>query len=52
MIEYLKARLTERSTWLALGAAASAGAALDIPWGYIAAVAAFLAALVPDGSVK
>jgi hypothetical protein len=52
MIAYIKARLNERSTWLALGAGAAAGAALMPPWSYIAAVAAFMAAMIPDGGVK
>ncbi len=49
---FIRARLNERSTWMALGAAAAAGAALSPPWSYIAAVSAFAAGLVPDGPVR
>lgn len=52
MIAWIKARLSERSTWLALSAGAVAGASLDPPWSYVAAVAAFMAAAIPDGPVK
>jgi len=51
-IRYIKARFNERSTWLAVSTGAVAGAALEQPWSYVAAVAAFMAAMLPDGAVK
>lgn len=52
VIQYIKRRLNERSTYIALSAAALAGSALSPPWSYVGAVAAFMAALLPDGPVK
>lgn len=52
IIRAIRNRLNERSTWLALSAGAIAGASLEPPWSYIAALAGFMAALVPDGAVK
>jgi len=50
-IRFIKARLNERSTWVAISAGAVAGAALEPPWSYVAAAAAFMAAMLPDGAV-
>ena len=47
MIQYLKARLDERSTWALIGAGVTAAAALRWPWDLTAAIVATIGALVP-----
>jgi hypothetical protein len=51
MIQFLKARLSERSTWLLIGTSATAASALPAPWSYVSIVVGVIAALVPDGSI-
>ena len=51
-IAYLRARLDERSTWLLIGAAVTAAAALKWPWNVISFAVGVIGALVPDGAVK
>jgi len=51
IIQYLKNRITERSTWLLFGAAISSASALPTPWSYIFCVTSMLGALVPDGKI-
>jgi hypothetical protein len=52
MIQFLKARLNERSTWLLIGTGIAAASALPAPWSYVSAAVGVIAALVPDGSVS
>lgn len=52
MIQFIKSRLNERSTWLLIGTGIAAASALPAPWSYAAAVVGVIAALVPDGSVS
>lgn len=47
---YIKARLSEASTWASLGAGAAASAALAAPWSYVAMGCAAIGALVPEKS--
>lgn len=52
MLSYLKKRLGERSSWVAIVAAFTAASMLDWPWDVAAAVAGVIGVLVPDGPVK
>lgn len=52
VLQYLKARLDERSTWLLIGGAVTAASALPTPWSILSVVVGVIAALVPDGSVR
>jgi len=47
VLKFIKARLVEPSTWASVSTAMIAGAALDPPWAYGAAVAAFMTAFIP-----
>lgn len=47
IIEYLKARLEERSTWAAIGGAVVGGATLPSPYSWLAIGAGVIASLVP-----
>ena len=49
---YLKARLSERSTWMLIAAGVTGAAALVWPWSAIFCAVSVIAALIPDGSVK
>jgi len=51
-IQYIKARLNERSTWMLISGGVATAAALSAPWSYVAAGIGVVAALVPDGSIK
>lgn len=51
MIRYLKCRLRERSSWVAIVAAFTAASVLDWPWDIAAAIAGVIGVLVPDGEV-
>ena len=51
-LAYLKARLSERTTWLLIGAGVAGAAALAWPWSLVAAVVAVIGAMCPDGPVK
>lgn len=52
MISYLKKRLGERSSWVAIVAAFTAASALNWPWDIAAGIAGIIGVLVPDGPVK
>ena len=52
LFSYLKARLNERSSWVAISAAIAAASALPFPWDIASAIVGTLAVLVPDGEVK
>ena len=51
-IHYVRNRLAERSTYIAIAAAISAAAALAMPYSALFIGLSALAALCPDGSVK
>jgi len=51
MIAFIKARLSERSTWLLLGTSVAAASALIAPWSYVSMAVGAVAALIPDGSI-
>jgi hypothetical protein len=48
ILEYLKARLDERSTWAAIGVGVTGAAALSSPWSIIVAAVGVIGALVPS----
>lgn len=50
-IGYVKARLGERSTWVGVGVACGAAAALSTPWNIISFSVGVIASMVPDGKV-
>ncbi len=47
--DYFRARLWERSTWLALAKAVGSAALLPYPWSLVMVVVNLVASLVPDG---
>jgi 4-amino-4-deoxy-L-arabinose transferase-like glycosyltransferase len=47
-LKYLKARIGERSTWIAIGASVGVAAALKWPWSLVSVIVGVIAALVPD----
>lgn len=47
VFSYLKDRLDERATWLAIGVGITGAAALTSPWDYVAFAVAVIGALVP-----
>lgn len=49
---FIKARLSERSTWLLIGGGVGAASALPAPWSYVSIAVSVVAALVPDGPIK
>lgn len=48
-LAYLRARLNERSTWVAVGVGITGAAALSPPWSYAFIAVAVIGALVPTG---
>jgi hypothetical protein len=52
MINFLRKRLNERSTWLLIGMGIAAASQLREPWSIVSVVVATIAALIPDGPVK
>jgi uncharacterized membrane protein len=48
-IRYLKARLKERSSWVAIVGAITVASALSWPWDVAAAAAGVIGVLVPEG---
>lgn len=48
MIGYLKARLRERSSWVAFVAAVTAASLLEHPWDIVAAVCGVIGVLAPE----
>jgi len=51
MIAFIKARLSERSTWLLIGTSVAAASSLVAPWSYVSMAVGVVAALIPDGSI-
>ena len=51
-VHYVRNRLAERSTYIAIAAAISAAAALAMPYSALFIGLSALAALCPDGNVK
>lgn len=51
-LAYLKARLNERSTWIAFGGAVTAAAAIPHPWNLVLFATGVIASLVPDGPLS
>lgn len=50
-LKWIKARLSERSTWVGVGMAVTAASALPHPWGVMSFIAGVIAAFVPDGQM-
>lgn len=48
VLAYIKARLSERSTWTAIGIGVTGAAALDAPWSYVFIGVAIVGTLVPS----
>ena len=46
MIGFIKARLSERSTWLLIGAGVTAASALPEPWSYVSMAVGAIAAMI------
>jgi hypothetical protein len=51
-VEYVKARLDERSTWIAIGGSIPVAAVLPAPWSFVSIAVGIVAAMIPDGSVS
>lgn len=51
VIQWLKARLRERSTLLLIGSGIGTASMLPHPWSIVSAIVHIAAALVPDGEV-
>ena len=49
VLQYIKARFAERSTWMAVGAGVTGGAALNAPWSYAFVAVALAGAMTPTG---
>lgn len=47
-VTYLKARLRERSSWVAFVAAVTAASLLTFPWDIVAAVCGVIGVLAPE----
>ena len=52
VLAYLKARFTERSTYILLTASLGSVAGLALPFNWIGFIALIAAALTPDGPAK
>lgn len=52
MLSFIKARISERSTWLLIGTSVAAASALVAPWSYVSMAVGAIAAFVPDGPVR
>ena len=48
IVEYIKARLNEKTTWAGVVAAVTAGAALEIPYSWLVIAAGVIAVVVPS----
>jgi len=48
VLEYLKARLAEKSTWASVGIAVAGAGALSPPWSYVFVAIGVIGALVPS----
>jgi len=49
---FLRARLNERSTWVALSAGVTAASVLPPPWSFVLMAIAVIGVVLPDGKVK
>ena len=49
VISYIKARMSERSTWTAIGVGVTGAAAIASPWSYAFIAVAVLGSIVPTG---
>lgn len=47
VLAYLKARLSERTSWAGIGAAIAGGSALSAPFNWLAVSACVIAVLIP-----
>jgi hypothetical protein len=47
ILEYTKARLSEKGTWAAIGLGVTGAAALSEPWSYVFMAVAVIGAVVP-----
>ena len=47
-LSYLKSRLREASSWLAIGSGVTAASALAAPWSYVFLAISVIAVIVPD----
>lgn len=52
MITYLKNRLSERTTWVAIGAGLPLAAGLAPPWSYAAITVAIIGTLAPSSGPR
>jgi hypothetical protein len=52
VLEYLKARMAERSTWAAISAAVVGAAAVAAPYSYILIGVGVIGAVVPEPAAK
>jgi hypothetical protein len=48
-LKYLKARLKERSSWVAIVGAITVASALPWPWDILAGLAGVIGVMVPEG---
>jgi hypothetical protein len=51
-LQYLKARLKERTSWAAIVAAITAASLLTFPWDVAAAIAGIIGVLVPEAGAS
>lgn len=51
-MKYIKSRLRERSTWVAIGAGITAASVLPAPWSYVFLAISIIGVLVPDSPVE
>jgi len=49
LLQFIKNRAAERSTWTAIGAGVTGAAALSAPWSYVFVAIAVIGAVVPTG---
>ena len=47
-LAYVKERLSEGSTWVAIGGTVAAVSALSAPWSYVGLACGIMAAMVPN----
>lgn len=47
-LSYVKSRLSERTTWMAIGVGVTGAAALEGPWSYVFVAVAVIGSIVPD----
>lgn len=50
-LQYIKRRMSERSTWLLIGSGIGTAALLPWPWSIVSALVHTAAALVPDSQI-